>query len=425
MPRELPGLYWDEERQRYFPLSSARSPCASASTTSHHRDRTKPQAAPKATRNFHDSKRHKIRTLLRANEDARSSLRTSYKNKLMHQITCSQIARTSCLTSSPVQSLVHTHSAITAFQTVSHNNSVYSFSGDTRGWFYSSIVDLGEPVTGYRTSHDWRPEFSLSSEISSICISGARCIATSFGPESKILHLPLDSDLEDIRVTRVINQSVRDVWTADLLGTRLVLGTNNQAVLINDAAERATVSLLKTGSDVFAVAQDNNMIYAGSRAGVVQRFDARISSTKGDRILNDLDTTRNNSVTNLKIVSDWQLLMSNIDGSLALFDLRFPVNRTPIISFTGNINTYTTKTPIAVDPREDFLFAAGQDRCVRIWSLRSGGSPLVSPVSVFQQSFEDPVRALQVVEEGKGGMILWAASGTALYKYNLGQTMEY
>jgi len=59
------------------------------------------------------------------------------------------------------------------------------------------------------------------------------------------------------------------------------------------------------------------MIYAGSRAGVVQRFDTRISSTKGDRILNDLDTTRNNSVTNLKIVFDWQLLMSNIDGSVS------------------------------------------------------------------------------------------------------------
>jgi hypothetical protein len=35
-----------------------------------------------------------------------------------------------------------------------------------------------------------------------------------------------------------------------------ILGTNDQAVLIYDVADRATVSLLKTGSDVFAVAQD-------------------------------------------------------------------------------------------------------------------------------------------------------------------------
>ena len=34
-------------------------------------------------------------------------------------------------------------------------------------------------------------------------------------------------------------------------------GTNDHAVLIDDAADRATVGLLKTGSDVFAVAQDD------------------------------------------------------------------------------------------------------------------------------------------------------------------------
>ncbi|KAG0704251.1 WD40-repeat-containing domain protein [Suillus ampliporus] len=248
--------------------------------------------------------------------------------------------------------------------------------------------------------------------------------ATSFGPDSKILHLPLDSETEDIRVTRVNNRSVRDVWTADFQGTRLVLGTNDQAVVIDDVADRATVCFFKTGSDVFAVAQDNNIIYTGSRAGIVQRFDSRITSTKGDRIFNDPWSTQNNSVTNLKIVYDWQLLTSNIDGSLAVFDLRFPVNRTPIMSFTGNINTYTTKTPIAVDPHEQFLFAAGQDRRIRLWSLRGGGPSLVAPTSVFQKPFEDPIRALQVVGEEEGALGLWATSGAALYKYNLGQRME-
>jgi WD repeat-containing protein 21A len=231
-------------------------------------------------------------------------------------------------------------------------------------------------------------------------------------------------DSEDIRVTRVNNRSVRDVWTADLQGTRLVLGTNNQAVVVDDAADRATVCFMKTGSDVFTIAQDNNIIYTGSRAGIVQRFDSRITSTKGDRILSDPSTTQNNSVTNLKIFYDWQLLTSNIDGSLAMFDLRFPNNRTPIMSFTGNINTYTTKTPIAVDPHEQFLFAAGQDRRIRLWSLRTGGPPLVSPAGVFQRPFEDPIRALQVVEEQEGVLGLWATSGAILYKYNLGQWME-
>ncbi|KAG2342166.1 hypothetical protein BDR05DRAFT_1026920 [Suillus weaverae] len=436
MPRELPGLYWDEEKQRYFPLASSRRPQIASPSTLH--PPTRPQSAPQATGESHNLKRHRNRSLLRAMEEARFSFRTTHKNKLIQR------------PKSHHRPLYHPHAVLSlpsrydhhhqpvcnhidddrACKAVSYNNNVHSFAGDTGGLFYSSVVGRDELVTGHHTSHGWRPEFSLSSEastylfiISSICISGSRCIATSFGPESKILHFPLDLDSEDIRVTGVNNRSVRDIWTADFQGTRLVLGTNDQAVVIDDAADRATVCFMKTGSDVFAVAQDNNIIYTGSRAGIVQRFDSRIASIKGDRIFNDPYTTQNNSVTNLKILYDWQLLTSNIDGSLAMFDLRFPDNRTPVISFTGNINTYTTKTPIAVDPHEQFLFAAGQDRRIRLWSLSTGGPPLVSPVSVFQKPFENPIRALQVVEEQEGVLDLWATSGATLYKYNLGQRM--
>jgi hypothetical protein len=38
MPKDLPGLYWDEERSRYFPLSSRpkRAPPPAETITSHH-----------------------------------------------------------------------------------------------------------------------------------------------------------------------------------------------------------------------------------------------------------------------------------------------------------------------------------------------------------------------------------------------------
>jgi hypothetical protein len=39
--------------------------------------------------------------------------------------------------------------------------------------------------------------------------------------------------------------------------TQRMSGTNDQAVVIDDAADRATVCIMKTGSDVFAVTQDN------------------------------------------------------------------------------------------------------------------------------------------------------------------------
>ncbi|KAG2127887.1 hypothetical protein BD769DRAFT_1459840 [Suillus cothurnatus] len=109
MPRELPGLYWDEEKQRYFPLALSRRPQVVGPSTLH--PPTKPQTAPQES---HNLKRQRNRSLLRAREDARFSFRTSHKSKLIHQISCFQVAQTSHVASSSIVSL--NHSAITAFQ---------------------------------------------------------------------------------------------------------------------------------------------------------------------------------------------------------------------------------------------------------------------------------------------------------------------
>ncbi|KAG6334690.1 hypothetical protein ID866_4389 [Astraeus odoratus] len=98
--------------------------------------------------------------------------------------------------------------------------------------------------------------------------------------------------------------------------------------------------------------------------------------------------------------------------------------------FAGNVNSYTIKAPIAVDPLEEFLFAAGQDNRIRLWSLRSGGQPLTPDPSLstteprnrylFQYRFESSVRTMQISEDG-AGINLWATCGSELFKYSLGQ----
>ncbi|KIJ62608.1 hypothetical protein HYDPIDRAFT_30208 [Hydnomerulius pinastri MD-312] len=229
-----------------------------------------------------------------------------------------------------------------------------------------------------------------------------------------------------IRVMRIDSRVLYDVWTADLQGSRLVLGANKQAVVIDDIADRAAIHYLPTHSDVFALAQDDSILYTGLRNGNVLRFDTRVKRSKGDVLLDGLFTQRSSSITNLKLLRDSQLLVSNVDGSISTFDLRYPTSRTPLMTFTGNDNSYTIKAPIVTDPSEDILFAAGQDRRIRLWSLRTGGPPLVPELpdlthqTAFQHQFEHPVRAMQVTEE-RDGMCLWAASGTELYKYSLGQ----
>lgn len=69
------------------------------------------------------------------------------------------------------------------------------------------------------------------------------------------------------------------------------------------------------------------------------------------------------------------------------------------------------------------MFAAGQDRRVRAWSLRTGepvalrakvGVEAARPARLAETVFPDIVRTLQVTEEG--GTKLWATAGRRLYE---------
>lgn len=96
---------------------------------------------------------------------------------------------------------------------------------------------------------------------------------------------------------------------------------------------------------------------------------------------------------------------------------------------------------IAVDPYEQFLFAAGVDRRIRGWSL-STGEPIQPPAfhdecidtvltpddtqklsNPFRGIFSHPVQAMQVTQE-RIGLCLWAASDEDLYRYHLGQMSD-
>jgi WD repeat-containing protein 21A len=217
---------------------------------------------------------------------------------------------------------------------------------------------------------------------------------------------------------------VRDVWTTDLHGSRLVLGANGQAAVIEDIAVATSLQRLPTKSDVFALAQRENVLYTGLRNGGILRFDTRLQRTNSHPLFDSTSQRIRSSITGLKHLRDNQLLVSFLDGGISTFDLRFPI-RTPLMTFTGNFNSYTNRLPLATDPQEKFLFAAGQDNRIRLWSLTTGG-PALDPTgtgstnqSVFERPFEHHVAALQVVEE-REGLCLWAASGTENDRYNTG-----
>lgn len=87
-------------------------------------------------------------------------------------------------------------------QTVTVNDCTKMFCGDTNGWLYSytgcagdtpergfwaSELNLISEVTSHTSLGDDQVMLNSAMQISSICISDSRCVATSFGPSPKIV----------------------------------------------------------------------------------------------------------------------------------------------------------------------------------------------------------------------------------------------
>ncbi|KAJ6621785.1 hypothetical protein B0H10DRAFT_945429 [Mycena sp. CBHHK59/15] len=232
--------------------------------------------------------------------------------------------------------------------------------------------------------------------------------------------------------------AVHDVRASDLQGSALVLGASRKAVYLSDIDAAPPVTTLDTQSDVFAVAQQQHLIYTGTRSGAVARFDTRIRA-KAHRL-----AAPGSAIVHLRLTrAGAQLLVACMDGRLASYDLRFAAR--PVVAYAGHVNSVTHRLGVAVDAAERFVFAAGEDARVRGWSLGSG-APLVPPSSPLDNSspfetdadaegevscspfgtrFAHPLRALQVTDgEGEGdgdGLCLWGAGGEAVWRWWLGQ----
>ncbi|KAJ7433033.1 hypothetical protein B0H11DRAFT_2209098 [Mycena galericulata] len=307
------------------------------------------------------------------------------------------------------------------------------------------------------------PRQSRAIPVSAILTTPSRCVAVCFGPTTKI---GVQDGGAPGRTSLLSLTSVRDVRAASLQGSALVLGAARHAVLLPDldaAASAARVRTLSTGSDVFAVAQSETLIYAGTRAGAVLRFDTRIKTGAGGK-------THGHAQTICESAAGWpghassdaqasgsrstvvfvhptregrELVVGFMDGRLGTYDLRFVRPAAPpAVVYAGHVGAVAPRLGITLDPHERLLFAAGADCRVRAWALGSG-APVVPPRSdssshftsaphshdtdpeaaqrnPFTARLEAPLAALQVVEDGPGPGVLWGGGGGELRRWRLG-----
>ncbi|KAJ7784313.1 hypothetical protein B0H16DRAFT_1492046 [Mycena metata] len=412
-PRELPGFYFDAERNRYFPLSSRPPPTTSTDQSQTVRN-TDAGLAPEE-----DEPRRRRRVLWSSNRATETTAagRAREASALLH----ARLALTQRGCAERVRWPFSGGSNVCAFRTTPTRQVL----GDERGWLYSRApAESSEYPPHYRDPNEddgggggwteWSPELCLSpgSEISVLCTTDTRCVAVCFGPATKICV----QDAGAPGRTALLHLSaVRDVRAASLQDRALVLGAARHAVLLPDLdAPINSVRTLSARSDVFAVAQRETLVYAGTRAGGVLRFDTRDTNAKCAQLLfesgPDPGTPSNTSKVNAPQVrrlvnaprnantdgspperssivfvqpthGGQALVVGCMDGRLATYDLRF-VRPTapPTVSYSGQPSalSHSGRLGIALDPAERFLFAAGADHRLRAWALNSG-APVVPP----------------------------------------------
>ncbi|KAJ3509468.1 hypothetical protein NLJ89_g5207 [Agrocybe chaxingu] len=422
MPAELPGFYWDEARNRYFPLSSRPKQPQPPPVAVVKRINPTPENEIGLSR-----KRKRAYDPWDANESRRSAFSDRIRLRNSHEILCSQYASTSRMT--PTR--VHPIGSITAFCMTKVGGHDWQFIGDDRGWLYSERKHL--PNEPPRFNLHSTINLQASSTISSICVSGSYCVASCFGAARLSVQ---DLNIAERTYLMTFN-TVVDIRASHLQQKELVLGTSKRIIYIPDIDIATTFRSLRTNSDVFSVIQRDHLIYAGLRNGTLERYDTRVPDPKPVKLFEGrFGKSGRSPLLHINVLRENELLLSQMNGDISTFDLRFsPTSSTvtPIQIFEGHVNNYRPDLGIAIDQEHDLLFAAGAENRIRGWSLRTGAPfspppPPATPCSPdqpdnpFTHTFPSQVCALQVTEEGgKSGTCLWASCDKDLYQFHLGQ----
>ncbi|CAK5284127.1 unnamed protein product [Mycena citricolor] len=453
MPRELPGFFFDAERNRYFPLASRASnqTAQSAKGVVQQAARHDARAGPShriASTNERVRSLHDFPAALKAFSMSRNS---QQRLKAADDMFFARLACTSREPySEPIHWPFHSTSSIGRRVCAFRTGPTRQWLGDSQGWLYSrriGDVNFEEDDLSDAVLHAWVPELCLApgSEISALCSNPARCVAICFGPQTKICVQ--ESELPDR--TAIFNVStVRDVRAAslDASGASLLMGAAGRTVFIPSldhcGSRSGSVNTLRSpgGSDVFAVTfgheLDTHLVYSGTRSGCVLRFDTRAAPTSGKRgdtrILIESTTkwdgnrvqVARSSVVSLTSLRDGQAVVAGfLDGRMGLYDLRFlKPEAVPVVQYAENANSVSARLGVCVDASERTLFSAGEDCRLRGWELWSGAAlhtlanSQPSTHSPFRVPFNSPLITLQSMENGA----LWGATQGSLWRWQMG-----
>ncbi|CAN1327916.1 DDB1- and CUL4-associated factor 4, partial [Linum perenne] len=396
---ELPGFYYDEEKNRYFPIKG-RIPGSSRAPDGRN---------PKKAKTSQDDNvcRTRVRThrLIQGRElngnvvsvgkskfnfvheyqKTQASQPTVWRYQGSEIISCDAgLDETSLLTQTP-DGLVDGEVLVAGSQNrclaLLHCCSIIDLRKDVPNRVMPDRVWPGAvpDITRCNKAPDHvgvRLIYYLDSAISSMAQSLIKHRVTTLGSESTegavyVLNLAGEDDAPALP-SKIVSSNCT-IWTAD---------SNSNARTSKGAAmvrlETGSLSwLFRNKSDVMAQQLDKlgKIVLCGLRNGEILTVDARVKprTHPGNKSIDSSSTLwMPSSVCSLVSLQlyDQYFMAGSMDGTIRLYDHRM-TKRGPVQAYEGHVNSHT-RLPLRVDPSEKFLVAGGEDCHLRLWSIKSG-----------------------------------------------------
>ncbi|XP_041467901.1 DDB1- and CUL4-associated factor 4-like [Lytechinus variegatus] len=425
---KIPGFYYDEEKKRYFRILPGHSGGNVVTT-----ETIRQKAAEKKRQCYFDKRclferalhvqklptTKVVKSLVQLQENRRrGNCRSSYFKRVAHETAVRQmeIKPSSQVSPFPDQYFSGSSGYISKFELDSRQKHVLMvFSDDylSRLW-QGEVVRRRSPETGQEevTIAKWSKVNILNtqnvSKISHASWAQVRegenmyALYALSGGSSNIVQLvkcPTDEGgLAHISYSyKCISKSA---WTcawsnSTTLPAHLAIGSDKKALVIDTLSSREQ-SVYTGRSDVFAQAfsRKSPILYNGTRSGEVLGADLRLPSDRHGNMTTQLKHWV--SVCSLKLLKDENyVLVRSIGAEIKLWDLR---KQSSIVQeFDGHGNG-SHHLPVKLDSTETIVYAVGEDKYTRVWSLKSGDRlhtiPCPSacqrdstPVAIYSQEF--------------------------------------
>ncbi|KAI8000132.1 DDB1- and CUL4-associated factor 4 [Camellia lanceoleosa] len=382
MPQDLPGFYFDAEKNRYFPIkgpipgSSRNTSSASTSYSS----TTAPKSLSKSNLVNKPCRRIGIKTakLLRVRE-LHGKVITSSKGKcnFQEEYRKTHASKPMDLTIlDPIlrSSLVNTSNDLTWDPNFNNLALAVFVKSEKLGNNLIMGTNSCQIVYGLSIQENekcvWKYLYIFGGlqELQCLCTDlGAALVNLETGVQSWVFRCK--SDVLSLQL--------------DHSGRIVLCGLRNGAIVTVDTRQK---------SEEFSARLTRHRIPYPSRgtckpsSRITQNFTKQWFELKGNILHSDI-VYMPSSISCLASLQlyDQYFLSSAMDGSIRLYDHRL-IRRGPLQSYEGNVNSHT-RIQLGVDPYERFFMSGGEDCNLRLWSIKSGEL-------LFEDNFMDSVPSI-------------------------------